>query len=71
IATSVIDGSRKPMKPGGYSDSGADIGYALKSNNIPVITPIDNSCSISNMDWVFPDTEEGINEALAKGTKTL
>jgi D-alanine-D-alanine ligase len=38
------------MKPGGYSDSGADIGYALKSNNIPVITSVDNPRPTSNMD---------------------
>ncbi|RIA91563.1 hypothetical protein C1645_767158 [Glomus cerebriforme] len=67
----VIDGIRKPMKPGGYSDSGADIGYALKSNSIPIITPVDKPRPTINMDWVFPDTEEGINAALAKGAKTL
>ena len=27
IQAPVIDGVRKPMKPGGYSDSGADIAY--------------------------------------------
>ncbi|RIA96077.1 hypothetical protein C1645_798738 [Glomus cerebriforme] len=45
--------------------------YALKSNNIPIITLVDNPRLSFNMDWVFPDTEEGIDAALAKGAKTL
>lgn len=36
------DGIRKPMKPGGYSDSGADIAYCLKSDGEEVITPVEN-----------------------------
>jgi D-alanine-D-alanine ligase len=67
----IIDGTRKPMKPGGYSDSGADIAYSLKSNSIPIVTPVDNPYPSSNMDWVFPDTEEGINTAIAKGAKII
>ncbi|CAG8856436.1 2728_t:CDS:1, partial [Gigaspora margarita] len=35
----IIDGIRKPLKPGGYSDSGADIAYSLRSDNIPIVTP--------------------------------
>jgi len=30
----------KPMKPGGYSDSGADIAYSLKKQGIAVIYPV-------------------------------
>ncbi|CAB4470399.1 unnamed protein product [Rhizophagus irregularis] len=67
----IIDGSRKPLKPGGYSDSGADIAYSLKSNSIPIVTPVDNPYPSSDMDWVFPDTEEGINTAISKGAKTV
>ncbi|CAG8469514.1 21479_t:CDS:2 [Rhizophagus irregularis] len=67
----IIDGSRKPLKPGGYSDSGADIAYSLKSNSIPMVTPVDNPYPSSDMDWVFPDTEEGINTAISKGAKTV
>ncbi|CAG8769506.1 27882_t:CDS:1, partial [Gigaspora margarita] len=67
----IIDGIRKPLKPGGYSDSGADIAYSLRSNNIPIVTPVDTPCLTSDMDWVFPDTEEGINTAISKGAKTL
>ncbi|CAG8823014.1 12275_t:CDS:2, partial [Racocetra persica] len=32
----IVNGIRKPLKPGGYSDSGADIAYSLISNNIPI-----------------------------------
>ncbi|CAG8738818.1 26061_t:CDS:2, partial [Racocetra persica] len=67
----IIDGIRKPLKPGGYSNSGADIAYSLRSNNIPIVTPVDNSSPTSDLDWVFPDTEEGISTAISKGAKTL
>lgn len=67
----IIDGTRKPLKSGGYSDSGADIAYSLKSNSIPIITPVDNPYPSSDMDWVFPDTEEGINTVIVKGAKTV
>ena len=36
----VIKGIKKPMKEGGYSDSGADICYCLQKNNIDVVTPV-------------------------------
>lgn len=67
----IIDGIRKPLKPGGYSDSGADIAYSLRSDNIPIVTPVDNPNPTSDLDWVFPDTEEGISAAISKGAKTL
>ncbi|RIB29472.1 hypothetical protein C2G38_2238867 [Gigaspora rosea] len=57
----IIDGIRKPLKPGGYSDSGADIAYYLRSDNIPIVTPVDNPSPTSDLYWVFPVTEEGIN----------
>lgn len=67
----IVDGIKKPMKEGGYSDSGADIAYCLKENGISVVTPVDNPDVMNNFDWVFPDTEEGIGEALKKGADTL
>ncbi|RIB11424.1 hypothetical protein C2G38_2132585 [Gigaspora rosea] len=67
----IIDGIREPLKPGGYSDSGADIAYSLRSDNIPIVTPVDNPSPTSDLDWVFPDTEEGISTAISKGAKTL
>lgn len=38
----VADGIKKPMKKGGYSDSGADIAYCLKENGENVILPCKN-----------------------------
>ena len=63
------DGIRKPMKPGGYSDSGADIVFCLQSNGMEVITP--KKEPRSDFDMVFPDTPEGIGSAIAGGADTL
>ncbi|KAF0534634.1 carboxylate--amine ligase [Gigaspora margarita] len=71
LGKSFYNKRKNPLKPGGYSDSGADIAYSLRSNNIPIVTPVDTPCLTSDMDWVFPDTEEGINTAISKGAKTL
>ena len=67
----IIDGIKKPMKPGGYSDSGADIAYCLKQNNIDVATPVPNPDVYKDTDWVFPDTKEGIQSAIDSGADTL
>lgn len=67
----IVDGIVKPMKKGGYSDSGADIAYCLKKNGIDVITPIDAPSVVNDFDWVFPDTSDGINSAIHKGADTL
>lgn len=40
VAPPVFDGARKDPKPGGYSDSGADIAYCLRQRGIDVITPV-------------------------------
>ena len=61
------DGIRKPMKEGGYSDSGADIAYALSDNDLSVVTQSDCPDIHNDIDWVFPDTPSGIDLALAKG----
>jgi D-alanine-D-alanine ligase len=67
----VKDGILKPMKPGGYSDSGADIAFSLQSKNITVITPVEHPLIDQDYDWVFPDDIEGIEAALAKGANTF
>jgi len=67
----VINGASKPMKPGGYADSGADIAYALTKNKIPVITPVKNPDIYTDTDWVFPDTDSGISDALHMGAEVL
>ncbi|WNG55449.1 biotin carboxylase [Archangium gephyra] len=66
-----IDGIRKPMKPGGYSDSGADIAHALRTAGVPVLTPRAHPDPTQALDWVFPDTAEGIAEALGQGARVL
>lgn len=67
----IKDGIQKPMKLGGYSDSGADIAYELKKNGIQIITPANNPNSNIDLDWVFPDTKEGIQTALDRGANTF
>ncbi|MGI9531878.1 ATP-grasp domain-containing protein [Lutimonas sp.] len=64
------DGVIKPMKKGGYSDSGADLAVALK-NDYLVITPKDTPNEQNDLDWVFPDTEQGIQHALDLGAQVL
>ena len=72
IQPPTIGGINKPLKPGGYSDSGADIAYVLASElKIPVITPVDQPSTVKDLDWVFPDSTEGIEQALKKGAKII
>ena len=63
----VKDGIQKPMKPGGYSDSGADIAFELLQSKVDVVTPIENPDQDNDKDWVFPDTKDGIEMAIKKG----
>ena len=67
----IKDGIQKPMKSGGYSDSGADIACELKKNGFQIITPVSNPNIETNLDWVFPDTKQGIQKALDKGANTF
>lgn len=59
------------MKPGGYSDGGADIACALVENEIEVLTPVDSPDAAKDLDWVFPDTNGGIQSALSQGAKSF
>ena len=54
---------RKPMKEGGYSDSGSDLAYELNKNGYNLITPVEN--------WVFGDDDEGITKAINMGADVL
>ncbi|MBC9794465.1 ATP-grasp domain-containing protein [Sinomicrobium weinanense] len=65
------NGVRKPVKPGGYADSGADIAYTLALAGIPVITPVNQPDIYKDTDWVFPDTISGITSALHRGARKL
>ncbi|BDD04484.1 ATP-grasp domain-containing protein [Aureibacter tunicatorum] len=67
----MVNGIQKPMKPGGYSDSGADIAYELFNHGIKVITPVVEPQIDNDLDWVFPDTVEGIQQAVDKGAKII
>lgn len=67
----VINGLRKEAKPGGYSDSGADIGFCLHTRGLKVVTPVEPPAPARQMDWVFPDTDEGIRAALKRGARLL
>lgn len=65
------NGIIKPMKPGGYSDSGADIAYSLQRQNIHIITPVENPKIESDLDWVFPDNAKGIQSAIDSGANII
>lgn len=67
----ATNGIIKPMKPGGYSDSGADIAYSLKQKGINIITPQLHPDVNTDFDWVFPDTTEGIKQAVTAGATCL
>ncbi|TWU58950.1 D-alanine--D-alanine ligase [Rubripirellula tenax] len=65
-----IGNTLKPMKPGGYRDSGADIAFALRSMGIKIVT----ECRVRPDDdsgWSFPDSEIGIDNAIARGANCL
>jgi len=71
VPAPVLDGVSKPRKPGGYSDSGADILHALRAAGVPLVTPVPSPDPQQPLDWVFPDTEAGITAALAAGAGVL
>jgi len=60
----VIDGVIKPMKDGGYADSGADIAFSLKMNNLETIFHVKSPNMFIDLNWVFPDTKEGIQQLI-------
>lgn len=67
----LIDGLRKDAKPGGYSDGGADIAFALCTAGVNVVTPASMPNPSRALDWVFPDTAGGIRSAGAAGASVL
>ncbi|KAL5334125.1 hypothetical protein BJX70DRAFT_31107 [Aspergillus crustosus] len=71
IEPPVINGVKKPRKPGGYQDSGADIAYTLQQKGIKVIKSDPAAPVSSDAGWAFPDTEEGIYAALKQGATHL
>ena len=67
----LINGLRKDAKPGGYSDGGADIAFALRTAGVDVVTPSSSPAPDVALDWVFPDTADGIRRAEAGGATVL
>jgi len=67
----LIDGLRKDAKPGGYSDGGADIAFALRTAGVDVVTPTSSPVPRRALDWVFPDTPDGIRHAGSAGASVL
>ncbi|KAJ0417967.1 glutathione synthetase ATP-binding domain-like protein [Aspergillus carlsbadensis] len=63
----IINGVQKPRKPGGYQDSGADIAYTLQQKGISVLKSDPSAPVSSHEGWSFPDTEEGIYDAVQRG----
>ncbi|CEL09285.1 hypothetical protein ASPCAL12423 [Aspergillus calidoustus] len=63
----IINGVQKPRKPGGYQDSGADIAYTLQKKGISVLKSDPSALISSHEGWSFPDTEEGIYDAVQRG----
>jgi len=52
VSAPIINGVTKPLKPGGYRDSGADIVYTLRQHKIAcIITPSDMPDPKSDQDW--------------------
>jgi len=67
----VIDGLRKDPKPGGYSDSGADIAFCLRAAGFDIVTPAADPDPAQAFDWVFPDTREGLQAASDAGANLI
>lgn len=67
----TTEGIPKPMKPGGYRDSGSDIAYALYQRGWHVVTPKDAPDPSCESDWVFRDTLGGIALAHDRGANTF
>ncbi|PYH49578.1 glutathione synthetase ATP-binding domain-like protein [Aspergillus saccharolyticus JOP 1030-1] len=67
----IINGARKPRKPGGYQDSGADIAHMLRKHGVHVLTPSTSPDPSVQEGWCFPDTEEGISSAVKQGATHL
>ncbi|KAI0430859.1 hypothetical protein F5Y09DRAFT_306363 [Xylaria sp. FL1042] len=72
VETPIINGVKKPRKPGGYQDSGADIAYVLREKaNVDIVTFADSPNPQDPAWWCFPDHEEGILSAVEKGATHL
>ncbi|MGZ3257537.1 MAG: hypothetical protein ACXU68_12280, partial [Croceibacterium sp.] len=66
-----LNGAVKPSNPFGYRDSSADIANALAQAGCDVLTPARSPRPDVDADWTYPDTFEGIAQAVADGAEIL
>jgi D-alanine-D-alanine ligase len=66
-----LGGAVKPSNPFGYRDSSADIAFALAQAGCDVLTPASSPKPDVDADWTYPDTPEGITQAVADGAEIL
>jgi hypothetical protein len=66
-----LNGAVKPSNPFGYRDSSADIANALAQAGCDVLTPARDPRPDVDADWTYPDTAEGIAQAVADGAEIL
>jgi D-alanine-D-alanine ligase len=66
-----LNGAVKPSNPFGYRDSSADIASALAQAGCDVLTPVRSPRPDVDADWTYPDTLEGISQAVADGAEIL
>ncbi|OWT64105.1 ATP-grasp domain-containing protein [Candidimonas nitroreducens] len=71
IEAPAIGNVHRPVKRGGYADSGADIAFALRAADVQVCTPVPQPAPGADADWVYPDSAEGIQAALDAGARVL
>jgi D-alanine-D-alanine ligase len=66
-----LSGAVKPSNPFGYRDSSADIASALTQAGCEVLTPVRNPRPDVDADWTYPDTLDGITQAVSDGAEIL
>jgi D-alanine-D-alanine ligase-like ATP-grasp enzyme len=71
IEAPAVGDVHRPVKRGGYADSGADIAFALRAAGVEVCTPVSDPAPATDADWVHADSFEGIRAALDAGARVL
>jgi D-alanine-D-alanine ligase len=66
-----LNGAVKPSNPFGYRDSSADIANALAQAGCEVLTPARDPRPDVDAEWTYPDTLEGITQAVSDGAEIL
>ena len=70
--TTAVAGLVKPLKPGGYFDSSADVAAGLLRLGVPVTLPTAaSSHPTSEFDLIFGDDAHSIQRAIASGARVL